>query len=149
MDGWMVANGAQCRQGHRRAPKVGRDRVQGPPRLRRRLHEHPAERRRGVEIGRASCRERVERWEIAEAEDGIRDRNVTGVQTCALPISSGDLRTENKYLVNGWMDGWWLTVRSVDKDIVVRLKWGETEYKGRLVSVDGYMNIQLSGAEEW
>lgn len=38
---------------------------------------------------------------------------------------------------------------SVDKDIVVRLKWGETEYKGRLVSVDGYMNIQLSGAEEW
>src|SRR5699024_11356220 len=23
-----------------------------------------------------------------EAEDGIRDRNVTGVQTCALPISS-------------------------------------------------------------
>lgn len=31
----------------------------------------------------------------------------------------------------------------------MRLKWGETEYKGRLVSVDGYMNIQLSGAEEW
>src|SRR5438067_6854355 len=29
-----------------------------------------------------------------QAEDGIRDRNVTGVQTCALPISSprpGDL----------------------------------------------------------
>lgn len=51
--------------------------------------------------------------------------------------------------MDGWMDGWWLTVRSVDKDIVVRLKWGETEYKGRLVSVDGYMNIQLSGAEEW
>lgn len=31
----------------------------------------------------------------------------------------------------------------------MRLKWGQTEYKGRLVSVDGYMNIQLSGAEEW
>src|SRR5207249_6676365 len=26
------------------------------------------------------------------AEDGIRDRNVTGVQTCALPISSYDNR---------------------------------------------------------
>src|SRR5699024_11686320 len=26
-----------------------------------------------------------------QAEDGIRDRNVTGVQTCALPISSGAL----------------------------------------------------------
>src|SRR5699024_11316901 len=25
-----------------------------------------------------------------QAEDGIRDRNVTGVQTCALPILSGD-----------------------------------------------------------
>src|SRR5699024_11757389 len=24
-----------------------------------------------------------------QAEDGIRDRNVTGVQTCALPISAG------------------------------------------------------------
>src|SRR5699024_11221626 len=26
-----------------------------------------------------------------QAEDGIRDRNVTGVQTCALPISNGTL----------------------------------------------------------
>src|SRR5699024_6062506 len=26
-----------------------------------------------------------------QAEDGIRDRNVTGVQTCALPISAGSL----------------------------------------------------------
>src|SRR5699024_11887289 len=26
-----------------------------------------------------------------QAEDGIRDRNVTGVQTCALPISGGCL----------------------------------------------------------
>src|SRR5438067_13398446 len=27
-----------------------------------------------------------------QAEDGIRDRNVTGVQTCALPISVRELR---------------------------------------------------------
>src|SRR5699024_11816240 len=26
---------------------------------------------------------------VLQAEDGIRDRNVTGVQTCALPISGG------------------------------------------------------------
>src|SRR5207249_2578686 len=39
-----------------------------------------------VEIGRASCRGRVDMSGVAEAEDGIRDRNVTGVQTCALPI---------------------------------------------------------------
>src|SRR5699024_11929807 len=31
-----------------------------------------------------------------QAEDGIRDRNVTGVQTCALPISE-----ENKILIGG------------------------------------------------
>jgi small nuclear ribonucleoprotein (snRNP)-like protein len=42
-----------------------------------------------------------------------------------------------------------LTRRSVDKDIVVRLKWGQTEYKGRLVSVDLYMNIQLANTEEF
>ena len=28
-----------------------------------------------------------------QAEDGIRDRLVTGVQTCALPISNGDAAT--------------------------------------------------------
>ncbi|KAI0994696.1 hypothetical protein K3495_g13485 [Podosphaera aphanis] len=37
----------------------------------------------------------------------------------------------------------------VNEDVVIRLKWGQTEYKGRLVSTDSYMNIQLSGAEEW
>ena len=37
----------------------------------------------------------------------------------------------------------------VDKTILVRLKWGETEYKGTLVSVDSYMNLQLSGTEEF
>ncbi|RDW66063.1 hypothetical protein BP6252_09698 [Coleophoma cylindrospora] len=37
----------------------------------------------------------------------------------------------------------------VNEEVVVRLKWGQTEYKGRLVSIDSYMNIQLSGAEEY
>jgi hypothetical protein len=31
----------------------------------------------------------------------------------------------------------------------VRLKWGTTEYKGTLVSVDSYMNLQMSGTEEF
>lgn len=31
----------------------------------------------------------------------------------------------------------------------MRLKWGQTEYKGLLVSVDSYMNIQLSNTEEF
>src|SRR5437868_13899853 len=30
-----------------------------------------------------------------QAEDGIRDRNVTGVQTCALPISSPPIAVEH------------------------------------------------------
>ncbi|KAH8198670.1 hypothetical protein TruAng_007168 [Truncatella angustata] len=42
-----------------------------------------------------------------------------------------------------------LPICSVNKDIVVRLKWGETEYKGRLVSTDSYMNIQLTNAQEF
>lgn len=29
------------------------------------------------------------------------------------------------------------------------MKWGETEYKGRLVSIDSYMNIQLRDTEEY
>lgn len=33
------------------------------------------------------------------------------------------------------------------KPVLVKLKWGH-EYKGFLVSVDGYMNIQLANAEE-
>ncbi|KAK4540511.1 hypothetical protein LTR36_009149 [Oleoguttula mirabilis] len=37
----------------------------------------------------------------------------------------------------------------VNEEVIIRLKWGQTEYTGRLVSVDSYMNIQLSGAEEW
>lgn len=37
----------------------------------------------------------------------------------------------------------------INKPIFVRLKWGETEYKGTLVSVDSYMNLQLDGAEEY
>src|SRR5699024_9518008 len=40
-----------------------------------------------IKIGRASCRERVDDVVVAAAADGIRVRNVTGVQTCALPIS--------------------------------------------------------------
>ena len=37
----------------------------------------------------------------------------------------------------------------VNEDVIIRLKWGQTEYKGRLMSVDSYMNIQLSGTEEF
>jgi len=34
------------------------------------------------------------------------------------------------------------------KAVIVKLKWG-MEYKGFLVSVDSYMNLQLASTEEW
>lgn len=37
----------------------------------------------------------------------------------------------------------------VDKTVSVRLKWGETEYKGKLVSLDSYMNLQLANTQEY
>src|SRR5699024_6309565 len=47
-----------------------------------------------------------------QAEDGIRDRNVTGVQTCALPISSFHVGIDDKEAVqaipfnrNAWAAG--------------------------------------------
>src|SRR3712207_7527909 len=42
-----------------------------------------------------------------QAEDGIRDIGVTGVQTCALPISRGDALA---YLDDQPGAGWWLSV---------------------------------------
>jgi len=38
----------------------------------------------------------------------------------------------------------------VGQEVLVRLKWGkQTEYTGKLVSIDSYMNLQLSGTEEF
>ncbi|KIW06836.1 uncharacterized protein PV09_02516 [Verruconis gallopava] len=37
----------------------------------------------------------------------------------------------------------------VGSKVNIRLKWGETEYHGDLVSVDSYMNIQLRNTEEF
>ena len=34
------------------------------------------------------------------------------------------------------------------EDVLVKLKWG-MEYKGKLLSVDSYMNLQLDNAEEF
>ncbi|RKO96007.1 small nuclear ribonucleo protein SmF, partial [Caulochytrium protostelioides] len=36
----------------------------------------------------------------------------------------------------------------IGKPVVVKLKWG-MEYKGFLISVDAYMNLQLGSAEEY
>src|SRR5437773_3027283 len=41
-----------------------------------------------------------------QAEDGIRDRDVTGVQTCALPISSGRAATVTHRRFARMLDSW-------------------------------------------
>ena len=38
---------------------------------------------------------------------------------------------------------------SVNESVIIRLKWGQTEYPGQVISVDSYMNIQLSSIEEF
>jgi small nuclear ribonucleoprotein (snRNP)-like protein len=42
-----------------------------------------------------------------------------------------------------------LTSHQNQRQSLIRLKWGQTEYKGRLISADSYMNIQLSNTEEF
>src|SRR5207302_1580212 len=63
----------------------------------------PAGLRGKEQIGRASCRERGERREGEEAEDGIRDFHVTGVQTCALPICPGNRMTSTRRCTMTWI----------------------------------------------
>src|SRR5699024_1755191 len=41
-----------------------------------------------------------------QAEDGIRDRNVTGVQTCALPILALSVGLPEGYTLGGRLEGW-------------------------------------------
>ncbi|KAJ5610897.1 LSM domain protein [Penicillium lagena] len=37
----------------------------------------------------------------------------------------------------------------VGTEMVIRLKWGQTEYKGILESIDSYMNVLLRDTEEF
>src|SRR5437868_14213252 len=50
-----------------------------------------------------------------QAEDGIRDRNVTGVQTCALPISF-DLQLGDEKAAVAWL----VAEKKVKSDLPVR-----------------------------
>ncbi|KAJ6108828.1 small nuclear ribonucleoprotein SmF [Penicillium capsulatum] len=37
----------------------------------------------------------------------------------------------------------------VGSEVIIRLKWGQTEYKGTLESIDSYMNVLLRDTEEF
>src|SRR5699024_11353840 len=79
-----------------------------------------------------------------QAEDGIRDRNVTGVQTCALPI------------FRGWQKMAWVLVERPDNLIqklsrerfqVLLLCDGETDLSSSLLSESMKNSLQQCEAE--
>lgn len=37
----------------------------------------------------------------------------------------------------------------VGTELIIRLKWGQTEYRGKLESIDSYMNVLLRETEEF
>jgi small nuclear ribonucleoprotein F len=43
----------------------------------------------------------------------------------------------------------WFSIYRVGTELVIRLKWGQTEYKGTLESIDSYMNVLLRDTEEY
>src|SRR2546425_12734498 len=53
-----------------------------------------------------------------QAEDGIRDKLVTGVQTCALPILSQDLLAQGQSVILEW--GHWARVERDEKRLGAR-----------------------------
>src|SRR5437868_14457060 len=62
-----------------------------------------------------------------QAEDGIRDRNVTGVQTCALPISDGYAQTGLGVPVRDWFPISFMSTFSDFADLVhgPAAEWGQ------------------------
>src|SRR5699024_8350886 len=95
-----------------------------------------------------------------QAEDGIRDRNVTGVQTCALPIciNQVDSKHDNKHydlklLVHTFMESQKplnTTLQSIDGKMET-LNTTMAGYKDRLVDMEYKQSDQdkrLSGIEE-
>src|SRR5699024_11397847 len=72
-----------------------------------------------------------------QAEDGIRDRNVTGVQTCALPISydKQNIKRENNMKVN--------------KDLSIPLYQQVKDYlKDKITSCEWEVGYQLPTEKE-
>lgn len=67
-------------------------------------------------------------------------RTSESAANAAVPVNTTRARNRDVSLMAG---------NSVNEDVIIRLKWGQTEYKGTLISVDSYMNVQLSNTEEF
>src|SRR5438034_5540053 len=85
-----------------------------------------------------------------QAEDGIRDHCVTGVQTCALPISGMDIKEGNVTIlaIHALEDG-----GVSDKSELIRIlrkrkkDWGEVQTALRLIRESGRSEERRVGKE--
>src|SRR5207248_5191902 len=71
-----------------------------------------------------------------QAEDGIRDRTVTGVQSCALPISAGaGSRSGNRFVVRGRSRVHWRGLSACSEQSWFPSSWKDHEPLGRYGAV--------------
>src|SRR5699024_9041081 len=64
---------------------------------------------------------------FVQAEDGIRDRNVTGVQTCALPIWESYDQYPNLWMSSGYHFDDTRRVTDLHLDLHEQYNWGQAE----------------------
>src|SRR5699024_4365819 len=86
-------------------------------------------------------------YSFVPAEDGIRDRNVTGVQTCALPISALRLPPDSDLVVDGQdVVADVQAVLSRMTDVADRIRDGRwTGHTGQ--RIDTVLNIGIGGSD--
>src|SRR5699024_12073053 len=71
-----------------------------------------------------------------QAEDGIRDRNVTGVQTCALPILARQTRARAEAMLDRYAAYTAGVPGEVDVETTLRAEVGRADIKGRVDRVE-------------
>src|SRR2546429_3053354 len=72
-----------------------------------------------------------------QAEDGIRDVAVTGVQTCALPIYPNDARSSVPHLLGGVRTAFWSSVVGIFWALTLKIR----------VAMFGDATVPASGAD--
>src|SRR2546426_10842722 len=83
-----------------------------------------------------------------QAEDGIRDYKVTGVQTCALPILRGPVRLELRAGTPRARRGWRSSRRTGPRTPSSPTKIGRASCKGKSVDLGGRRIIKKK-KKEW
>src|SRR5690606_39824423 len=82
-----------------------------------------------------------------QAEDGIRDFHVTGVQTCALPIFDDVILAVNGVVINGNLDQWLTYFDEDEKRITINRAGRLVELVLPEVNRNFYMEYKLRSEE--